>query len=280
MEIEGWKYYNHAAIPTTVPHETPNMLPLEDGSIWKIDGKMPLLARWTADFDCPEETNWWYVIKDAPFDIANLKAKRRYEINKGTKNFNVVQIDPKVYAEELYRVQVAAFSAYPAKYRPTVDRERFLASVERWDKFVAFGAFNRETEQLCGYALLLKEGDSYADFAVLKADPQQERNGINAALVEGVLQYFKPFLENGGYICDGARSINHETAFQDYLEKYFGFRKAYCRLHMAYNPKYQWLISLLRSARKLLRKLDGVGIIHSVNAIFRMEDFCCNEETK
>lgn len=38
MKIDGWKYYNHAAIPTTAPHEEPNMIPINDGSIWKIGG--------------------------------------------------------------------------------------------------------------------------------------------------------------------------------------------------------------------------------------------------
>ena len=38
MEINGWYYYNHAAIPTTAPHEIPDILPITDGSIWKIRG--------------------------------------------------------------------------------------------------------------------------------------------------------------------------------------------------------------------------------------------------
>lgn len=63
QEIEGWKYYNHAAIPTTAPHEKPNMKPLEDGSIWKMAGGKPLFARYCTDWDCKEETEWWYVIK-------------------------------------------------------------------------------------------------------------------------------------------------------------------------------------------------------------------------
>ena len=36
------------------------------------------------------------------------------------------------------------------------------------------------------------------------------------------------------YICDGERNILHETSFQNYLEKYFGFRKAYCKLNLKY----------------------------------------------
>lgn len=74
MSIEGWKYYNHAAIPTTAPHQNVNLEPILDGSIWNLKGA--LLARWITNWDCKEETNWWYVIKDEPFDISSLKSKR------------------------------------------------------------------------------------------------------------------------------------------------------------------------------------------------------------
>ena len=272
MQIDGWKYYNHAAIPTTPPHTDPSMLPIEDKSIWKIDGATPVLARWTTEFDCGHETNWWYVIKDTPFDISALKSKRRYHINKGIKNFDVVRIDPTEHKEALYGVQVAAFSAYPEKYRPTVDKEAFLSDIDKWKQYVIIGAFLRETNALCGYALLTRENDTYVDFKVLKTDPEHEKNAVNAALVEGVMRYFDEFLASGGYICDGARSINHETAFQDYLEKNFGFRKAYCKLHIAYNPKLKWIIKLLYPFRRLLAALDGIGAVHQLNSVLRMEE--------
>ena len=38
MNIEGWTYYNHAAIPTTPPDKEANLAPLNDNSIWKIGG--------------------------------------------------------------------------------------------------------------------------------------------------------------------------------------------------------------------------------------------------
>ena len=130
MEIKGWKYYNHAAIPITPPHIKPDTRPLADGTIWKMSQGTPLFACYTSDFDFPQPTNWWYVIKDTPFDISALKAKRRYEINKGIKNFVVKKIDPIDYKEEIYEVQVAAFSAYPKKYRPTVDKKQFLEEID------------------------------------------------------------------------------------------------------------------------------------------------------
>ncbi|WP_287725648.1 hypothetical protein [Anaerostipes sp.] len=38
MQIEEWKYYNHAAIPTTAPHEMPDLRAIENGDVWKIGG--------------------------------------------------------------------------------------------------------------------------------------------------------------------------------------------------------------------------------------------------
>lgn len=59
MQIDGWKYYNHAAIPSTAANITPDTEPLKNGDIWKLDGGTPMLARWTTGFDCGCEGNWW-----------------------------------------------------------------------------------------------------------------------------------------------------------------------------------------------------------------------------
>lgn len=34
MSINGWRYYNHAAIPTTPPHIEPDLNPIDSGIIW------------------------------------------------------------------------------------------------------------------------------------------------------------------------------------------------------------------------------------------------------
>lgn len=236
-------------------------------------GGIPLLARWTTEFDCGHETNWWYVIKDTPFDISKLKAKRRYEINKGLKNFVVKQIDPHDHKDELYAVQVSAFSAYPKKYRPTVEKNKFMAGIDGWNKYLTFGAFYRETGEMAGYALLA-EKKNWIDFSVLKTKPEYEKYAVNAALCGEVLSYYSQLLSTGGIICDGARSISHETNFQDYLEKYFGFRRAYCNLHVNYNVKIKWIVMLLFPLRKILFRFDNFGFIHQINSVLRMEELC------
>lgn len=271
MKVKGWKYYNHAAVPTTSPHEKVDTSAIENGQVWKIGGR-PLLARWITDFDCGHETNWWYVIKDEPFDIENLKSKRRYEIKKGIKNFEVRHINPADYKDEIYKVQVAAFSAYPEKYRPTIVEEDFKKQIDKWNEYDIFGAFHKETEELVGYALLSNINDKFVAFNVLKTNPEHEKHAVNAALVHGLMDYYKEFLSAGGIISDGARSINHETHFQDYLEKYFCFRKAYCHLNIKYNPKVGWLIKMLYPFKRILLKVDGIRIVHLVNAVLKMEE--------
>lgn len=267
----NWHYYNHAMIPDCAPHEKIDMSCLEDGSIWKYR-KSTFFVRWTTDFDCGYETNWWYIIKDQPFDISFLKAKRRYEINKGKRYFDIKLIDPSKYREKLYDVQVAAFSAYPEKYRPTVNKEQFFNSINNWDKYIVYGAFHKETGELCGYSLLKKINDLCIDFSVQKTNPEFERYAINAALIAKILDDHNEFLSNGGYICDGTRSVNHETKFQDYLEKYFDFRKAYCKLHIEYNLKIKWIIYFLYPFRFLLNKFDNFGVVHQLNAVLKMEE--------
>lgn len=267
--IEGWKFYNHAAVPICAPHENPNLKPLEDGSIWRL-GKGILFARWTENFDCGYETKFWYVIKDKPFDISALKSKRRYEVTKGNRNFNVRQIEMKQHAEEMYEVSVAAYSEWPEKYRPKLDRESFIRSIESDSVYKAYGAFEINTDRLVGYAYLRENGRCLG-FSVLRTDPGYEKAGINAAIISFILLDNEEAILKGSYICDGTRNINHETKFQDYLEKYFGFRKAYCKLNIVYARKIRGVIRILKLLRPLLKRLDNIGKIHAINSLLFMD---------
>lgn len=262
-----WKKYNGAIIPDEAPHCSPT-----EEDLIEIEGK-GLFVRYTTDFDCGFETGWWYVIKDTPFDISKLKSKRRYEINKGIKNFEVERISPKLHKDELCRIQIEAFSAYPAKYRPVVDVEEMKTRIDEWenDETVVYGGFDRNTNEMCGYAYLKKNGKCW-EFNVLKTCPQAEKNGINAAMVNGILVDFEDKLRYGEYICDGSRNVLHETNFQDYLERYFEFRKAYCKLHIIYNKRIKSAIKILYPFRRILECFDFVRFVQKISAVLKMEE--------
>lgn len=278
MSIEGWQYYNHARIPTSPPTVPAAVEAMAKEGFWHDSRGTVLLARWTSEFDCRRETGWWYIIKDTPLDMDAMKAKRRYEITKGQKHFQVRPIVPKEYGRELYRVEQAAFAAYPAKYRPQVDWDAFAAGLPNWEDCLVYGAFSRETEELAGYGLLRYAAPDFLDFLVLEADPAWEKQGVNAAIVAGILEENRDFLQRGGILCDGARSIHHETNFQDYLEKYFGFRRAYCTLHLAYPPKIRWAVRAAYPFRRLLARLDGIGVVHQLNGVLKMEEIVKGEQ--
>lgn len=282
LDISGWHYYNHAFLPDNEPDKEVDTALIKSGKIWKYRKEKAILARWTSNFDCKYETQWWYIIKDKPFDISAIKAKRRYEINKGKKNFYIQRINPLNFLEELYEVQIAAYSAYPEKYRPTVDKYIWQKNIkENWcsSNIHVFGAFFRETDEFCGYAMLSKKS-SCINFEILKTVPSFEKYSINAAIVMHILSSFEEELRNKYYICDGERNIQHETSFQDYLEKYFEFRKAYCHLNIAYRPGLKIIINFMYLFKGLLEKFDGISFVHKLNGVLTMEKLIRKQERR
>ena len=278
MSVQGWQYYNHAMIPLCAPHEEPNLTPVENGQIWRSvrGGGMPLLARWTSDWDCGQETAWWFTILDRPFDISQLKSKRRSEINKGLRNFDVVALDPRQYAQDFCRIAAAAYETYPIAYRPTFNKDSFLSFLNlAAETRVTYGAFSKETGELAAFSWLCDYG-KYLDFETLKCDPVYERQSASAALIFRIVSDFNCRFENGFYIYDGERNILHQTAFPEYLEKYFGFRKAYCRMHIKYAPAVKPIVLALYPFRKLFR--NGGRIWGKVKAVLFMEEISreCN----
>ena len=272
MNAGGWRVYNHILIPTCAPHQEADISWICNNALWKNN---LLLARWTTDFDCSEVTEWWYVIKDTSFDLSLIKSKRRYEINKGIKNFEVVRLEtPSSYAQEIYDINIDAYSTYPRKYRPKISRVDFIKSIEKWDdkRYYVYGAFNKSDNSLCGYAFLEKK-ECILDFSMLKVRPSFEKLGINAAIVYRIVQDFNNELSEDFYIVDGCRSVFHETAFQDYLEKYFGFRKAYCKLNIVFNPKYEKIMLVLYKFRKIFKMLSFISIFNKINCVFIMYEF-------
>ena len=274
-----WNFYNKFYIPDTAPHEIADTTEVKNGALWKKGGYG---ARWTSSFDIECETHWWYVIKDTPFDISELKAKRRYEINKGIKNFDVCIVEPLNYKNELYNVYLKSLEGYPPNHRDSQSKEEFETFLthlsQNSDEQILYAAFHKETNEICGYAHVPTR-NSWAALSSLKTVPAYEKYGVNAALVYEILTCLNNKFENGFYICDGQRNTAHQTKFQDYLEKYFSFRKAYCVLNIEYRPIIRIIINMLYPFRKIYIKFDGIKLMHLINSILKMEE-CARKDKK
>ncbi len=254
-----WNTYQGALLWSGNPKDT---APTEQETRDAVQESGAMFARWTSHWDCGTPTEWWWCIKDTPFDIKTISSNYRYKINKGCKHFDVQIINPADYAEDIFQVMVAAFSAYPKKYQPHLERENCIKDIHTWqDQYLVFGAFEKETHSLCGYTLM-REKTGHAELAVQKTIPQYEKLQLNAALVYAVVMHYNDRLSSDFYLVDGERNIKHQTRFFEYLIQYFEFRKAYCQLHIVYNKDMQLIVNLLYPFR------GGVCLLGKFNSFF------------
>ena len=269
MEFNDWKYYNHAMIPTTAPHEIPDISSIKDGSIWK-ENKHALFARWTTDFDCDYETDWWYIVRWSPFDFDCLDSSSRKHIRQALKKCKVNIINPKEEIEHIYRVYEEAYTRYK-KFDNKHDYNVFKKQVENnvKDGVEYWGAYNNEN-RLIGW-ISVKNYNTYIQTITAKFSTDYLKLGASAALYYHILTYY---LNGYGikYVCSGEKSINHTTNTQEYKIKTFGYKKVYCKLNIAYNPKIKWIIKMLYPFRKLLKCFDCIMFLHRVNAVLSMEE--------
>lgn len=201
-----------------------------------------------------------------------MRSKERNVVRKGIENFDVLVVDPTEYEQSIYMIYVESMQSYGKNAIPLDSFHKYLENIKE-GPFYFFIAIYKNTNEIAGYATSKCLND-YCELTSQKAKKEYERFQVNAALVYAVLQHYNTQLkdENGFYILDGARSIYHSTHFQDYLEKYFGFRKAYCKLCICYAPWFGRIIRILYPFRKIFKKFDRISSVHAINAVLFMEE--------
>ena len=259
-----WEYYNHALVPTLPPHIDPDISWMKDSDRWKeyAGGKMPLFARWVSNFDCTEETEWWCIIKDTPFDIMSLKSNRRSLITRGLKRVDVKVIIPADYAEQMSNILVKEWKYYDDSYEEGNDRQKLTddfkkLTMKNLGNAEYLGAILKDTDTMIGYAIY-NLFDDWIEYSVVKTDPEYLNTQVNAALAYfGVERYMRPGIK---YIHGGWRTVIHESNYQEYLMKNFGFRKAYCKLHIQYRPLMQIAVNVLYPLRGMIKNVKNKWI--------------------
>jgi len=269
--VSGWYYYNHAVLPNAAPHEEADIKSLNSGEAWKQGKKFPLFARWTSEWDCGYETNWWYVIKDTVFDFQDVKSPVRTKIRKGLKNFFCHQIDPAEYAEEIFQVLYEANFSYPKSTRLKLNKSKTKRMIQSWggENINVWGAFNEEGK-LCAYSLI-EDCGTWFKIISQKAIPSYEKLQVNAAVLYRMISDLSDGLRSGKYICNGERTISHETNFNNYLEKYFAFRKAYCKIHIQYRKPIKRIVQMCYPFKKQIGKFRKSKLFHMVYSVLEME---------
>lgn len=266
-----WKFYNRALISAQEPNEEVDVSSIESGEIWKKEGKRAWLAMWTTDFDCGRETQWWHVVKKAPYQIETLSKSSQKHIRRSKKKCACRIVDPREHKERLWKVFASAWRQYEGGTLSVTEDEFKRGLDDVRDDVDWWGGFDAESQDLIGYTIIRKRKVSI-EVETSKYDPNFLKLGVSAALKHDVLNYY--LNERGfSYCSSGSRNINHITNVQEYLIQKFNFEKAYCRLHIAYRPNgVGGAIKIMFLFRKHLQKLDRFFIFHKINALLKLEE--------
>lgn len=176
-----------------------------------------------------------------------------------------------MYAEQLYFVYTAAFQNYK-KAGKASSKESFITQCHNHENdshIEYYGAFLKGNDELVGYSLNYVFED-WVDLSTLKFSPQYLSEQVSAALIYVMLcDYLNT--QHKKYVSDGERSIRHVTNFQDYLIRYFGFRRAYCKLNIKYSPIIGLAVNVLYPLRLIISKLNTGAVINNIAALLDME---------
>lgn len=272
-----WKYYNGAIVPDGDIFEEICDCDVRDKELFKLYNKA-FMIRYTSEVDYVHDDSqamWWHCIKDNAYHPEQLKSKRRSEITKARKNFVVKKIAPMEYVDAIYEIIKDANLGYhhhiDFTYKDACEKCKILSCMEN---AIILGAFSNDDEKMVGYLWLAINGNC-VHMVEQKSIRRYERFAVNAALCDAMCQMLNDWLPSGKYLYDGDRTILHQTNFQDYLIKYFGFRKAYCKLNIIYRPSVKPVVCLLFLIRKpifVIADRTNFRLFQKITAILKMEE--------
>lgn len=278
-KINGWQLYNHAMIPTVAPHENVDLAPVKSGEIWKYreNSEKPLLVTWTSNWDCSQETNWWYVICEGPFNFDTLSSSSRRNIRKALRNCQVEIINPTQHSEELWRVYNEATERYE-NYAVHITKDEFISCCNNPSTDEEYWAgFSNDTGRMIGYAIFIIHKD-WVDFHKSRYSAPFLKLRVSDAINAKALEYYLNEKKKR-YISDGTRSISHKTNFQKYLIEHFGYKKSYCTLHVRYRNWVKVMIDIFYPFQRLFMKFDDFTLMHQLNSLMTLETIVRSQDS-
>ena len=266
--IHSWRVYNGAIIPLTPPHikitESVKKIRL------MVKNSGVYFARWTSDFDCEYETEFWYLIKDSFLGIEEYSSSTRKSIRRGLKNVDVKIISKKKLLKDGYDVYNKAFERYDTHLLIKSEEEfkhELLNLDYNWD---FWGVFSKEGK-LIGFSQNMIESGC-CNFSTTKFHPDYLRLRISDVLFYMMTDYYLNNLKLK-YVTGGTRSMSHDTNIQKEYVRKFKYRKAYCKLNIVYSP-------LIKILLKVIYPLKGVFFIFNTSFTSKVQTLIEHEKIR
>jgi hypothetical protein len=247
----AWRMLHGAIVPLTPPHRLDGVEAAAMRRMVHVRGAF--LARWESGFDSQRATEWWHVVKDGDPGLSLLSKKTRYLVRQGIANFDARPCTRADIAGSGYSTYHAAFERYHTFERRFGEPE-FRAAVEAMPDCVEFwGVFDRVSGGMAAFAENVVDADS-CFYSTMWFVPEALKRSASYALVQAMNEHYLGE-RRLRYVSDGARSISHETNVHAFLQDKFGFRRAYCTLHVAYSRKVGLAVALAYPFRRLLKAM-------------------------
>lgn len=258
-----YRLYKGAWILESDPHHETQLSVQEVRGLLSNGG---IMVRNSYNFDCKEETSFWYVIKDSFGGMEELSSKMRNQIKKCFKTMRVEKVSSEYLLQFGYDVFVAAADNYKVKSVPPT-KEEFEERIKNAEENEYWVCFDIETDKIVAFSMNAVTSES-CEYRTMKAIPEFQKKYAYYGLIYEMNRYY---LEerNLKYVNDGARSITNHSNIQPFLIDKFHFRKAYCNFSIYYKQPYSIAVKLLLPFRKWIK-------ISKVRALLDMEAMARN----
>jgi hypothetical protein len=263
MTDTNWRIYKKCLVSAVnvAPHNSVDISHKEARLLLK-QNKGAWMIRWTSEFDCAENTKFWYVIKDTYNGFNELSPNARNQIRKSLKMCDFKQISKSEYIEKAYDVYKSAFERYKIPDGSPINKESFVKISQNIDNrnINIWGGYDKESGILIAYAFNIIQ-DNYCSISVLKGNPQYMKTHLSFyGLLHSINEYYLNDTQLS-YVSDGARTLTEHSNIQDFLIQKFKFRKAYCKLHVEYVWWLKIIIKLLFPFRNFIKNVRIKGIL-------------------
>ena len=263
--MNGYRLYKQAWVFSRDPHLERQ---LNKNEIQKLLNKGGLMVRNTYDFDCDEETSFWYVIKDHFGGMEELSSKMRNQVKRCFKTMYIKKIAAAELLKNGYEVFVAASNNYKLKSVPP-SYEEFKLRINNMEENEFWGCFDKTTDQLVAFSMNAVSEES-CEYRTMKAIPEYQKLYAYYGLIYEMNRYY---LEELGlrYVNDGSRSVTNHSNIQPFLINKFNFKKAYCHLHIEYKKWFGLFIKTLYPFKRFIK-------IKQLEALMHMEAIQRNDQ--
>lgn len=222
--------------------------------LYRAHGGEVAYIRNVYDFDCAENTAFWYVVRDKAMEIDDYPSKKdRQQIRRSLKAYDIKKVDIEEMGRVGYQVFYENWLRFPERHRPK------LESKEAFESYLHVQEA-RGVEFWVGYSTETGEAVMWETVYVTGSMAVEERERLSYRYKQHYPTYglnhviANYYLQERGlrYVVAGVRTATEHSNVQDFLLKKMGFRKAYCKLKVWLRFPFNLIVPCAYPFRKLL----------------------------